>query len=402
MEEDEPRIGGHDFVFVDELSPGQTCSICLLAMRSPVQTVCGHRFCESCLLETFREGRDQVCPQDRTPIPDGGFFQDVAWKRDILSLRVKCKRSDRECDWTGQLRHYEEHFNLCEYEDVTCGDCYNEMQRRLLHNHTTSECRHRIVQCEYCQEEFEFREKEYHKDNLCTRFPLDCPQECGVQEIPREEVESHVRDDCAMTMVLCPYEGAGCTFLDKRSQLNDHLEASSEEHLRKTWFKLLRTTERLNELKAVEGQIEELQTDKESMKMLLDANSEEISDLNLTAKKLEVKNMALEKDVAALQKQLEEVKLIAADDKEEVSSLKSEYKALKKEVEGLRCRKAYPVKDVSNLIPNTLTWPICESDEVVCQTSKEMEWEGADAGKVRKKPEYSARGYTISAKDRKK
>jgi len=56
MEEDhsEPRIGGHDFVFVDELSPGQTCSICLLAMRSPVQTVCGHRFCESCLLETFR------------------------------------------------------------------------------------------------------------------------------------------------------------------------------------------------------------------------------------------------------------------------------------------------------------------------------------------------------------
>ena len=22
-----------------------------------------------------------------------------------------------------------------------------------------------------------------------------------------------MRDDCAMTMVLCPYEGAGCTFL---------------------------------------------------------------------------------------------------------------------------------------------------------------------------------------------
>ena len=50
----EPRIGGHDFVFVDELSQGQTCPVCLLAMRSPVQTVCGHRFCESCLLETFR------------------------------------------------------------------------------------------------------------------------------------------------------------------------------------------------------------------------------------------------------------------------------------------------------------------------------------------------------------
>lgn len=26
------------------------------------------------------------------------------------------------------------------------------------------------------------------------------------------QVESHMRDDCAMTVVLCPYEGAGCTF----------------------------------------------------------------------------------------------------------------------------------------------------------------------------------------------
>ena len=35
------------------------------------------------------------------------FFRDVAWKRDILSLRVNCKKSDTGCDWIGQLRHYE-------------------------------------------------------------------------------------------------------------------------------------------------------------------------------------------------------------------------------------------------------------------------------------------------------
>ena len=57
MEEEfqgEPTLGGHNFVFIDELSPGQACPICLLAMRRPVQTVCGHRFCHSCLLESFR------------------------------------------------------------------------------------------------------------------------------------------------------------------------------------------------------------------------------------------------------------------------------------------------------------------------------------------------------------
>lgn len=50
---EEPIFGGYDFVFVDELSPGQICSICLVAMRNPVQTPCGHRFCEECLVGTF-------------------------------------------------------------------------------------------------------------------------------------------------------------------------------------------------------------------------------------------------------------------------------------------------------------------------------------------------------------
>ena len=49
-----PRPVGFPRYLNDGLSPGQTCSICLLAMRSPVQTVCGHRFCESCLLKAFR------------------------------------------------------------------------------------------------------------------------------------------------------------------------------------------------------------------------------------------------------------------------------------------------------------------------------------------------------------
>ena len=32
------------------------------------------------------------------------------------------------------------------------------MQKRLLQEHTTSECPNRIVQCEYCEEEFVFCE----------------------------------------------------------------------------------------------------------------------------------------------------------------------------------------------------------------------------------------------------
>ena len=35
------------------------------------------------------------------------YFPDKAWARDILCLRVKCKRNDRGCEWIGELGHAE-------------------------------------------------------------------------------------------------------------------------------------------------------------------------------------------------------------------------------------------------------------------------------------------------------
>ncbi|XP_044163482.1 TNF receptor-associated factor 5-like isoform X2 [Acropora muricata] len=322
--EGEPIIGGYQFVFVDKLSTSQTCPICLFAMRKPVQTVCGHRFCESCLLETFREGRNPpICPEDRNPFPedDKGVFRDVAWERDILSLRVKCKKSKRGCDWTGQLRYYEKHLLACNYEDVTCDVCNEKMHRRLLDKHIISECLNRMVQCEFCEKTFAFCHTERHEDNECTRFPENCPQECGEEEIPREEVESHVRDDCVMTMVHCTYQEAGCTFYDKRRNLKIHLDVSMEEHLSGTWSKLLKTTERLNKLKEVEvsmhrlvlknermnaeitdlrlevGKSGELRNDMEKMRRLYKKNEDKIHELRRIVQSMESKVTANEENV---------------------------------------------------------------------------------------------------------
>nr|XP_058952595.1 TNF receptor-associated factor 4-like [Pocillopora verrucosa] len=267
---EEPELGGHDFVFVDELSLGQICPICLVAMCNPVQTVCGHRFCESCLLGTFREGVGRVCPQDRTSIPeDGGYFRDVAWERDILSLRVKCKKSARGCDWTGMLRYYEDHVQLCEYEDVFCDDCNEELQRRSLNKHQTTECHNRIVQCEHCAVEFAFRLTESHEDE-CLRWPLD----------------------------------SGCNFYDKRSNLNAHIAASCEEHLRKTWSKLLQTTERVNELEQVELH---MQADIDSVKKSLEEAKKDVVQLKLSEAQRKLENLQLKKDVLELQKKLKEL-----------------------------------------------------------------------------------------------
>ena len=49
-EETQPRFGGYEYEFVDEVSDSQKCPVCLLPMRDAVQTSeCGHRFCEDCL-----------------------------------------------------------------------------------------------------------------------------------------------------------------------------------------------------------------------------------------------------------------------------------------------------------------------------------------------------------------
>ena len=54
----------------------------------------------------------------------------------------------------------QEHVKECLYEDVACAKCNEHVQRALLRDHETSECRNRIVQCEHCEEEFEFWHKE--------------------------------------------------------------------------------------------------------------------------------------------------------------------------------------------------------------------------------------------------
>ena len=46
--------GGFDYEFDPPLSDDFMCSICHLAFKDPVQTLCGHRFCRECLLEFHR------------------------------------------------------------------------------------------------------------------------------------------------------------------------------------------------------------------------------------------------------------------------------------------------------------------------------------------------------------
>lgn len=48
------KTEGYDEYFDPPLENKYECPICLLGLREPVQTECGHRFCRGCILRSLR------------------------------------------------------------------------------------------------------------------------------------------------------------------------------------------------------------------------------------------------------------------------------------------------------------------------------------------------------------
>ena len=48
------RSEGYDEYFDPPLKNEHVCAICLLGLREPVLTPCGHRFCRGCILRSIR------------------------------------------------------------------------------------------------------------------------------------------------------------------------------------------------------------------------------------------------------------------------------------------------------------------------------------------------------------
>ena len=63
--------GGYEAKLIDDIQKRHECPVCLLPMRSPYQTECGHLFCKSCLEPLFRR-RNPLCPIDQEVITREG------------------------------------------------------------------------------------------------------------------------------------------------------------------------------------------------------------------------------------------------------------------------------------------------------------------------------------------
>uniref|UniRef100_UPI00398E697F TNF receptor-associated factor 2-like isoform X2 n=1 Tax=Pristiophorus japonicus TaxID=55135 RepID=UPI00398E697F len=132
---------GHDLKYY--------CGKCGLLMRDPVQTECGHRFCE--------RKESVTCPsclRDKEIFENGSVgtlekcFKDRAIAKEILNLQVSCQNEG--CVWSGPLRELEaKHKATCEQKLLKCPfsviGCTEMIPSHRINEHNQACTQHHLV-----------------------------------------------------------------------------------------------------------------------------------------------------------------------------------------------------------------------------------------------------------------
>ena len=286
--------GGHDQEFVCKVADRFICQVCTKVLREPHLAVCcGQHFCESCLKKWFdrQQGRES-CPHCRA---EGDTFNHVINKglrSEINELKIKCTHHREGCEWRGELGALKTHLESqtgCGYENVECPNKCKRLlvegivvlQRKDLKRHLTYGCYLRPYQCKFCSHKDTYEAITGHgifmaigpgpyfgHQATCPEVPLACPNECGSKDIKRKDMDSH-RSKCPQEPVDCPFAEAGCTGGVVRSQLEDHMTSSLQQHLmlvmkdsketkREMQAKLTKAEDKLN---ATETELQETKRD---------------------------------------------------------------------------------------------------------------------------------------------
>lgn len=219
-----------EMFFVDPLPPDLRCPVCLYVLNDPCQISCGHRFCKRCT-ESMKERNNGVlsCPVDRQTI-QGEIFPDMAAKRYINGLKVKCVHFQKGCTWVGDLIDRKTHLKTCNYETHTCPQCEEILKNVFELDSHREVCRRRPVDCKYCKSSFPLSDMQSHFAT-CNQFPIQCPNECSSQMFTRSTINDHLQNHCPLKLLPCPLEPFGCKEKICRQDKEAHLEKCAVKHV---------------------------------------------------------------------------------------------------------------------------------------------------------------------------
>ena len=169
---------------------------------------------------------------------DFTFLRERGLERFLQGSEVWCSCKKEGCEWKGKLGKLQEHLNQdpcaspgiqlsrCEFVAVECMyKCGEWFQRRHIATHQNEQCKKRPYSCEFCQDyasTFEDVTEMHYPE--CNKYPVACPNDCGTHKIERQDLESHLRDKCPLTLVDCPFNYSGCETQLPRKDMPEHVK----------------------------------------------------------------------------------------------------------------------------------------------------------------------------------
>ena len=228
--------GGYDCEFVEPPPAAfQTeCPICLHVLREPclISCPCGQKICRECVEQIKKVNKP--CPLCNKT--DFTFLRDYGLERSLKEFEVWCISKKAGCDWKGKLGEYEQHLNRnpspenqltgCQFVEVECKHgCGERFQRRYITSHQNKQCRMRPYSCEYCHDcDSTFEDVTVTHYPECKKYPVSCPNGCQENLFERQELETHLKEECPLTEVNCPLHYAGCEVRLPRKDMPEHMK----------------------------------------------------------------------------------------------------------------------------------------------------------------------------------
>lgn len=231
------EISGYPLsMFVDQVSYDLLCDLCLNVVKRPLQSpCCGKTRCSRCIEQLMLHNSDSgnpPCPYCRGQLLT---FSDKRTELQVNTLHVYCSNKHLGCSWTGELCNMQSHMKSssgCQYVMVLCTNGCGEMcLRGKLSDHLRHQCHLRRATCIYCQKEDFLQSIVNSHYEKCPEYPLHCPHNCTDSTIVRKELQDHLKTDCPLHVIECPYSQMGCDVMLRRKDMPTHIATSLQQHL---------------------------------------------------------------------------------------------------------------------------------------------------------------------------